>query len=476
MKEQTPAGKEEFRRGKEIGKGSFATVYLAQHRVCPLRPLVIAYIEQIPIILPSRVASHMLSNTLLTSAVEKEVVCCRQGSPDVKAYQEAQRAMHNLVSSLNKYKADGSNNETRPEGLTRLESVVADFLQSWQTSLHVEFDLKGIDESIKLNTNIWVDDGIKTDVSRKGNGLQRSLIFALIKSWAKILREEMDKQEQDEGQEFKRSASNSYFFIFEEPELFLHPHAQRELFDSLKLLSNDNNQVFITTHSSSFLKVEDYDSIVSVCKNNITEGTTAIQCNEELFSDLEDKKLFDLNQWMCPTRSELFFASKVILVEGSTDESVIPFLAKKTGIHQHSFSIINCGGKGNFPLYMRLLNSFKIKYVAVYDKDQRAGKHVDGIATAVRQSEKVESALDNTVGKTIIMENDIEEELSLPGINKSNKPYTALQKISEEAFVISDSLIAKLVEIYSNENTSTITVSIDEPEADVILGTLSADI
>ena len=81
----------EFRRGKEIGKGSFATVYLAQHRVCPLRPLVIAYIEQDPIIIPSRIASHRPSNTMLTSAVEEEVVCCRQGSPDVKAYQEAQR-------------------------------------------------------------------------------------------------------------------------------------------------------------------------------------------------------------------------------------------------------------------------------------------------------------------------------------------------------------------------------------------------
>jgi len=68
----------EFRRGKEIGKGSFATVYLAQHRVCSLHPLVIAYIEQDPIIIPSlRVASHRPSITMLTSAVEEEVVCCR---------------------------------------------------------------------------------------------------------------------------------------------------------------------------------------------------------------------------------------------------------------------------------------------------------------------------------------------------------------------------------------------------------------
>jgi len=44
----------EFRRGKEIGKGSFATVYLAQHRVRPLRPFGSMYIEQDPIIIPLR--------------------------------------------------------------------------------------------------------------------------------------------------------------------------------------------------------------------------------------------------------------------------------------------------------------------------------------------------------------------------------------------------------------------------------------
>lgn len=36
----------EFRRGKEIGKGSFATVYLAQHRVCSLHPAGTMYIDQ----------------------------------------------------------------------------------------------------------------------------------------------------------------------------------------------------------------------------------------------------------------------------------------------------------------------------------------------------------------------------------------------------------------------------------------------
>jgi serine/threonine protein kinase len=53
----------EFRRGKEIGKGSFATVYLAQHRVRPLHPGASMYIEQDDTLIPSRVDTDRPSNT-----------------------------------------------------------------------------------------------------------------------------------------------------------------------------------------------------------------------------------------------------------------------------------------------------------------------------------------------------------------------------------------------------------------------------
>ena len=395
------------------------------------------------------------------------------------AYQEAQRAMKALVKSLNRANEDGSDNTDRPIGLTRLESVVAEYLQSWQTSLHVEFDLGNVDEVIKLNTSVWVDDGTKTDISRKGNGLQRSLIFALIKSWARILKDEHAQQaerDEAEGSSFRRGASNSHFFIFEEPELFLHPHAQRELFDSLKELSGDSNQVFLTTHSSSFLRLEDYKSIVSVCKNNLTEGTTVVQCNEELFAGLDEKKIFDLNQWLCPTRGEIFFANRVILVEGRTEEAVIPFLAKKLGVYKYNYSIIPCDGKGNMSSYIKILNSFKIKYIVVYDKDLHPEKDANAIETAIKASAIVESVIDNSLGYSIGFDNDMEDELGIINKKLGGKPHVALQHVAGNTFVLAEPMKRSILQMYSDTTPDSISLSVDEPGADAVIDTLSIGI
>ena len=52
--------------------------------------------------------------------------------------------------------------------------------------------------------------------------------------------------------------SQSTYFILEEPELYLHPQAQRSLFDSLQELSAEN-QVLLCTHSSSFINIDNYN-------------------------------------------------------------------------------------------------------------------------------------------------------------------------------------------------------------------------
>ena len=84
-----------------------------------------------------------------------------------------------------------------------------------------------VEDAAKLETSVLVHDGIRTDIDRKGNDLQRPLVFALIKAWAVIIKEEREKCRAEDVQ--RRSASYPTYFIFEEPELFLHPQAPREI-------------------------------------------------------------------------------------------------------------------------------------------------------------------------------------------------------------------------------------------------------
>ena len=255
-------------------------------------------------------------------------------STDNANYKIVKQEMIKLAKVLNKQTDEGHLNELRPKELIDFEQKLERELINWNTKIEIEITPPDIDEIFRVGTSIWVDDGTKTDVNRKGHGLQRSLIFALIKTWAALLKESREKeliaQEEnisDQGVSKRKSSESNYFF-FEEPELYLHPQAQRELYDSLKELTLSNNQVILSTHTSSFVDLELYKSINIVYKKSIAEGTKVLQCTDELFAPTEEKKNFNLVYWVNPDRSELFFAKKVILVEGATDKTIIPFLAK----------------------------------------------------------------------------------------------------------------------------------------------------
>lgn len=60
----------DFRRGKEIGKGSFATVYLAQHRVSNPHTH-----------LDMKSSGGEAVAAMLTDTAEVEVLCCHQSCP-----------------------------------------------------------------------------------------------------------------------------------------------------------------------------------------------------------------------------------------------------------------------------------------------------------------------------------------------------------------------------------------------------------
>ena len=363
-------------------------------------------------------------------------------------YIEVKKKISELTQILNKNISDGSLNTDRPEQINKLEKIIEDELKKWHTTINIEITPPDIDEVLKLGTSVWIDDGVPTDITRKGHGLQRALIFALIKSWANVSKEMKNKNEENAEDKSKRKASESNYFIFEEPELYLHPQAQRELFYSLKELSELNNQVLLSTHSSSFIDLKMYRSICKVYKNQVDEGSKILQCTEDLFTVDDDKKNFNMSYWINPDRGELFFAEKVILAEGATDKTVIPYLAENLSIYKFEYTVIDCGGKDNIKIYAHLLNKFKLPYVAVYDKDNQSSKNSDAINVANKSSQDIEETIDKSLGSSVIFENDIEEEIGISDESDKNKPYFALKMVSGESFTISEKLKKKVEEIY----------------------------
>ncbi len=361
-------------------------------------------------------------------------------------WKETKEKLGKLFSTLNKTDSDGNKNDERPNQLSDFEEELTEELVAWGAKIDIEVNPPDIENVFKANTQIWINDGVRTDITRKGQGLQRALTVALIQVLAKRSKTVMENNSNSKG---KRQASSSIYFIFEEPELYLHPQAQRSLFDSFVELSKSGSQVILCTHSSGLINVERYKSIYIATKKNDIEGTKMKQCTENLFEG-NSKKDFHLSYWINPDRGELFFASKVVLLEGATEKTVLPLLAKELNVFKYEYTLIDSGSKDNIPLYIRLLNKFSIPYVAVYDKDHQAHKGTDAIASADKSTQRIEEEIDTDIGSSIVLDNDIEEEIGLPAGGRG-KPYVALNHISSEDFTISESMIQKIRSIYDAE-------------------------
>jgi len=278
----------------------------------------------------------------------------------------ARQQLVGVVSALNERDSENSDNQ-----LAALEKSIERELEGWGVKVDIEVKPPEIEKLFELGTDIHLDDGVRTTANRKGNGLQRAMIFALLRSWASVLRK--DKQEDGTEDVKPRKQSNSIIFAMEEPELFLHPHAQRRLSEALRGISNTpQHQVFISSHSTHFVDLSNYEELAIVSKNDSKIGSQVRQCTEELFTGekiADRKKRFHMAQWINPERGEMFFARRAIFVEGETEKVVLPFLAKKLNVSDSEVSLIDCGSKHNLPLYVTIANAFDIPFAVVHDED-----------------------------------------------------------------------------------------------------------
>ncbi len=266
-------------------------------------------------------------------------------------------------------------------------------------------------------------------------GLQRNVIFNISRLLAR------------DSIAAKRSVLGNSLILYEEPELYLHPQAERELYDSLVKLSKLGTQIYVCTHSGAFIGLKQYRSICIVRRDS--KGTHVFQQRKRLFSRDEVKR-FNMNYWINPDRSELFFAKRVVLVEGQTDKILIPYLARILGVYKYDYSVIECGSKSTLPQYIKLLNKFHIPYVVVYDRDDHIWRLPAERETSIRKNREIQRKINYEIGRYVEFENDIEEEIGGEREKKSykNKPFLALKMVMERNYRIPDSLASKIKKIY----------------------------
>lgn len=162
----------------------------------------------------------------------------------------------------------------------------------------------------------------------------------------------------------KRKEAEPYTFnslLIEEPEAHLHPQLQKRLFSFLKNIAlskeidNTSIQVFITSHSPTLASRAELDSIIVLYQNNegVIQATSLKNC------ELDEDHKNDLMRYLDVTKSQLFFAKGVLIVEGISEALLLPVLANKClnkSLENHAIEIVNVSGTA-FEPFALLFNS-----------------------------------------------------------------------------------------------------------------------
>ncbi len=221
-------------------------------------------------------------------------------------------------------------------------------------------------------------NGLEFQASSLGMGVQASISIAILKAYSEI-----------------NLANKSPIFI-DEPELYLHPQAQRNFYKLLRDLSEDKlddegniiregTQIFFTTHSPNFLSAGNFNEIFIVRKN-ADKGTYVCQSKTDDFVvDLEQRKgIVSSNNEMLlhfknayentgdtQKANEAFFAKKIILVGGQSESLILPYLFDLIEFDylKEGVSIVRCGGKSELDRFYRLYTELQIPCYLIFDGD-----------------------------------------------------------------------------------------------------------
>jgi len=324
----------------------------------------------------------------------------------------------NLQTAFEKFNKDFKE-ESSGDGfsLKELASDINKNVAEWGINFGLDINSITVDNIIKNLVSHYIEDKQLNDqrvpISCFGQGLQRHLIYTLIRVGAKYI----DKKEEKK----KEFSPDLTIILFEEPEAFLHPTQQEFLNADLKKLSEDpNQQIICCTHSAIFVSknVESLPSLLKVIRNN---GQTKIyQINKSELDALFDKnnsmfkmfsdKLLDttilqdikneINKkslgsitsndelkleeeslkyflWLDSERSCSFFAKHVFICEGTTEKIFLDYLLNTEWLDlkvKHLY-FLDAMGKYNIHRYMNLFIELGIWHSIIFDKDQHQGIH-----------------------------------------------------------------------------------------------------
>lgn len=281
-------------------------------------------------------------------------------------------------SAFDAYKESASYLQKKMKGEIdgELISGLGDLMDSISQSLNQIMDFSSkvklsvgdieLDQVFMKAATLVIEDKLETQLEYQGSGVQRALAYSLLESNALFTVSESQR---------------STIILYEEPELYIHPHLMRILRNTLRDKSSKIEwQVIASTHSPFLIDIAENPSSLKLIKDAENGRRTVHEVPSNIFHEKGEynerdmlRAALDFN----PTVCEAFFAKRAVIVEGDTEVAVLRFsnrLCEKLSVDNtlvKDTTIVSAGGKWTIPAIAKILKKLNIPFKVVHDLDRK---------------------------------------------------------------------------------------------------------
>lgn len=214
--------------------------------------------------------------------------------------------------------------------------------------------------------------GIEVPVAYNGLGYNNLIYMSLL----------LAKMQAESDLSFmKRNTLLMPILAVEECEAHLHPSMQYKFLKFLRdtKVNKHIRQAFLTTHSTQIVSAVTIDELI--CLNTPSMGQLSVGYPRLIFNntpdDLQSKNY--VQRFLDATKADMFFADKLIFVEGVAEELLLPVFAKYCGFDlvDNHVLVMNMGGR-YYNHFLKLFDAGQyriIKKVACITDVDPAVKH-----------------------------------------------------------------------------------------------------
>lgn len=228
------------------------------------------------------------------------------------------------------------------------------FSKESRFELHT-FNADLVDLILKNVTLMYLEDSQENSIDNCGSGVQSAVFFAISIALSFV--------------------PDKYFLVgIDEPELNMHPQAQRLLIESLRNNQKYPNTSFIlTTHSTVIIDRLGHESIALCRKNKDVHRaiiTDIYQTPNDFWKkyDFEEERYYNFFDFK---NSDFFFSKFIIITESSNDCKVMQNILELSGIdlEEEGISLIPAEGERSIKYPYAIAKELDIPFLTIVDRD-----------------------------------------------------------------------------------------------------------